>query len=138
MIDADTDAARDSSLFVQSVEKAVGVLSVFTGEQPALSLSEIARKSGLDMSAAQRFVYTLRVIGLITRDDPPVWLGASDRHDALENKGDTNHTPKHSEAVKKQCDEIGVQCVLKIGNKPSDGEQSPVEFLLKRVRQGSK
>jgi IclR family pca regulon transcriptional regulator len=69
MTDADTDVARDSSLFVQSVEKAAGVLSVFTGEQPTLSLSEIARKSGLDMSAAQRFVYTLRVIGLISRDD---------------------------------------------------------------------
>lgn len=69
MTDADIDTARDSSLFVQSVEKAMGVLWVFTGEQPTLSLSEIARKSGLDMSAAQRFVYTLRVIGLISRDE---------------------------------------------------------------------
>jgi IclR family pca regulon transcriptional regulator len=69
MTDTDADMARDSSLFVQSVEKAAGVLSVFTGEQPTLSLSEIARKSGLDMSAAQRFVYTLRVIGLISRDE---------------------------------------------------------------------
>lgn len=69
MTDVDTVSARDSSLFVQSVEKAAGVLSVFTGDQPTLSLSEIARKSGLDMSAAQRFVYTLRVIGLISRDE---------------------------------------------------------------------
>ncbi len=39
------------------------------GEQPTLSLSaKSCRKSGLDMSAAQRFVYTLRVIGLISRD----------------------------------------------------------------------
>jgi IclR family pca regulon transcriptional regulator len=69
MTDADTETARDSSLFVQSVEKAAGVLSVFTGDQPTLSLSEIAKRSGLDMSAAQRFVYTLRVIGLISRDE---------------------------------------------------------------------
>jgi len=78
------------------------------------------------------------MLGLITADDPPVWLGASDRHDALENKGDTNHSPKHSEAVKKRCDEIGVPCVLKIGNQPGAAEQTPVEFLLKRVRQESK
>jgi acetyl esterase/lipase len=78
------------------------------------------------------------MLGLITADDPPVWLGASDRHDALENKGDTNHSPKHSEALKKRCDEIGVPCVLKIGNKPGDGEQTPVEFLLKCIRQASK
>jgi len=74
------------------------------------------------------------MLGLVTADDPPVWLGASDRHDALENKGDTNHSPKHSEAIKKRCDEVGVRCVLKVGNQPSDGESSPVEFLLKRVR----
>jgi acetyl esterase/lipase len=76
------------------------------------------------------------MLGLITSGDPPVWLGASDRHDALENKGDTNHSPKHSEAVKKQCDELGVPCVLKVGNAAAgEGERSPVEFLLKHVRQ---
>jgi acetyl esterase len=75
------------------------------------------------------------MLGLITADDPPVWLGASDRHDALENKGDTNHSPKHSEAVKARCDEVGVACVLKIGNAAgTEGQQSPVEFLLKHVR----
>jgi acetyl esterase/lipase len=75
------------------------------------------------------------MLGLITADDPPVWLGASDRHDTLENKGDTNHSPKHSEAVKNRCDEVGVACVLKIGNAAGAvGEQSPVEFLLKHVR----
>jgi acetyl esterase len=75
------------------------------------------------------------MLGLITRDDPPVWLGAGDRHDALENKGDTNHSPKHSEAVKKRCDEVGVPCVLKIGNMaPAGDDQSPVEFLLRHVR----
>ena len=67
MTDEDAGLGRESPYFVQSVEKAVGVLSVFTGEQRALSLSEIARRSGLDMSAAQRFVYTLKVIGLISK-----------------------------------------------------------------------
>jgi acetyl esterase/lipase len=76
------------------------------------------------------------MLGLISRDDPPVWLAASDRHDGLENKGDTNHTPKHSEAVKKRCDEVGVPCVLKVGDAAAVGgsEQSPVDFLVKHVR----
>jgi hypothetical protein len=79
------------------------------------------------------------MLGMITADDPPVWLGASDRHDALENKGDTNHSPKHSEAVKKRCDEVGVPCVLKIGNAVAAGDdQSAVEFLLRHVRQEPK
>ena len=75
------------------------------------------------------------MLGLISADDPPVWLGASDRHDALANKGDTNHSPKHSEAVKKRCDEMGVPCVLKIGNVATGNrEQSPVDFVLKYLR----
>jgi hypothetical protein len=42
------------------------------------------------------------------------------------------------ETLKKRCDEVGVPCVLKIGNKPSDGEQTPIEFLLNCVRRESK
>jgi acetyl esterase/lipase len=75
------------------------------------------------------------MLGLISADDPPVWLGASDRHDALESKGDTNHSPKHSQAVKKQCDEAGVPCVLKIGDEvTAGGEASPITFLLRRLQ----
>jgi acetyl esterase/lipase len=76
------------------------------------------------------------MLGMITKDDPPVWLGAGDRHDALANKGDTNHSPKHSEAIKKRCDEVGVKAVLKIGNAApadSDGNLSQMEFLLKHL-----
>jgi acetyl esterase/lipase len=77
------------------------------------------------------------MLALITKDDCPVWLGASDRHDALANKGDTNHSPKHSEAVKKRCDELGVPCVLKIGNAENIRDQSPIEFLLRHVGMSS-
>jgi hypothetical protein len=76
------------------------------------------------------------MLGLISKDDPPVWLGASDRHDALANRGDVNHSPKHSQAVKARCDELGVPCVLKIGNpaQDADGNRSQIEFLLKHLR----
>ncbi|MBI5773145.1 MAG: alpha/beta hydrolase [Verrucomicrobia bacterium] len=75
------------------------------------------------------------MLGLISPDDPPVLLAASDHHDALANRGDTNHSPKHSEAVKKRCDEAGVPCVLVVGGKVKGGgdEKSPVGFLLKHL-----
>lgn len=74
------------------------------------------------------------MLGLITKDDAPVWLGASDGHEALANKGDTNHSPKHSEAVKKRCDEVGVPAVLKIGAELTGGrEPSQIEFLFKHL-----
>jgi hypothetical protein len=43
-----------------------------------------------------------------------------------------NHTSRHSIAIKKLCDEVGVPAVLKIGAAAQDG--NPVEFLLKRLK----
>ncbi|MCK1692183.1 IclR family transcriptional regulator [Bradyrhizobium sp. 145] len=59
----------DSSLFVNSIQKAVSVLNAFTRERPRLTLAAITRLTGLDKSAAQRFLYTLHQLGLIRKDD---------------------------------------------------------------------
>ena len=91
----------------------------------------------LQTGEGKRLRADVDMLGLISQDDPPVWLGAGDGHDALANKGDTNHSPKHSEAVKKRCDEIGVPCVLKVGSAaplPEGGSRTPVEFLLQHIR----
>ena len=63
-----TNDAVVSPLFVNSVEKAFRVLSVFDVKRQQLSLSQIAAQAGLDMSAAQRFVYTLAKLGLLQRE----------------------------------------------------------------------
>ncbi len=59
---------RASALFVQSVEKAFDVLSAFHHAAGPLKLSEIAERAGLDRSAAQRMVHTLRKLRYIERD----------------------------------------------------------------------
>jgi DNA-binding IclR family transcriptional regulator len=63
-----TPEDRASPLFVQSVEKAMSVLSAFHHADRPLSLSDIAARSGIDRSAAQRMVHTLRALGYIQRD----------------------------------------------------------------------
>lgn len=55
-------------LMVNSVEKAFRVLNVFQDRQGSLSLTEIARASGLDKSAAQRFTHTLNRLGYLQKD----------------------------------------------------------------------
>ena len=57
-----------SSLYVQSVEKAMKVLTAFDGSKRQLSLSEISSLTGFDMSAAQRFAYTLAALGYLFKD----------------------------------------------------------------------
>lgn len=59
---------RAESLFVQSVEKSMAVLSAFHHADGPLTLSEIAARAGIDRSAAQRMVHTLRALSYIQRD----------------------------------------------------------------------
>ncbi|HEX7935490.1 MAG TPA: IclR family transcriptional regulator [Paraburkholderia sp.] len=57
-----------SSLYVQSVEKAMKVLTAFDGSKRQLSLSEISSSTGFDLSATQRFTYTLAALGYLFKD----------------------------------------------------------------------
>ncbi|MDK3074612.1 IclR family transcriptional regulator [Sedimentitalea sp. JM2-8] len=63
-----TRQQRGDSLFVQSVERAMQVLSAFHYADGPLTLSDIAQRAGVDRSAAQRMVHTLRALGYIRRD----------------------------------------------------------------------
>ena len=53
---------------VNSVDKALRVLRVFDGSRRRLGLSQIAEAAGLDLSAAQRFTYTLLRLGYLRKE----------------------------------------------------------------------
>ncbi|MET4808278.1 IclR family transcriptional regulator C-terminal domain-containing protein [Limibacillus sp. MBR-115] len=58
----------DERLFIGGVQKALLVLRAFYDQTQALSLSEIAKSTGIGRSAAQRFLYTLKVLGYLRQD----------------------------------------------------------------------
>jgi IclR family pca regulon transcriptional regulator len=68
----DNDPSRtngsESGLFVASVEKAFRVLDLFKASHAELGLSEVAAKSGIGKSAAQRFLYTLQMLGYLNQN----------------------------------------------------------------------
>jgi IclR family pca regulon transcriptional regulator len=51
--------------FVQSVERALAVVRVFGADAPELTLSEVARATGLTRAAARRFLLTLVDLGYV-------------------------------------------------------------------------
>lgn len=59
---------QDDPLMVQSVEKALRVLTAFDGSRPTLSLTQLAATIGLDKSATQRFTHTLERLGYLHKD----------------------------------------------------------------------
>ncbi|MBO6948776.1 MAG: IclR family transcriptional regulator [Rhodospirillales bacterium] len=57
-----------SALYVSSLEKGFRVLAAFSEDFPALGVTEIALRTGLDKSAAQRFSNTLHQLGFLEKD----------------------------------------------------------------------
>lgn len=65
-----SNAARESrpSGFVQSLAKGLAVIQAFDADEPELTLSDVARKTGLTRAAARRSLLTLRALGYVGSD----------------------------------------------------------------------
>ncbi|SCF26660.1 transcriptional regulator, IclR family [Micromonospora matsumotoense] len=61
------ESAR-SPEFVQSLERGLAVIRAFDAEHPQLTLSEVARRTGLTRAAARRFLLTLVELGYVHSD----------------------------------------------------------------------
>src|SRR5215831_12678045 len=64
---AETVRARDSD-FVQSLDRGLAVIRAFGPDRERLSLSEVARATGLTRAAARRFLLTLVKLGYVRSD----------------------------------------------------------------------
>ena len=62
------DEPRDSH-FVQSFQRGLEVIRAFDGEHPTMTLSEVARATGLARAAARRFLLTLVELGYLRVED---------------------------------------------------------------------
>jgi IclR family pca regulon transcriptional regulator len=54
--------------FVQSLERGLSVIKAFGAEEPELTLSDVARRTGLTRAAARRFLLTLADLGYVRTD----------------------------------------------------------------------
>lgn len=60
----DPDPLRGAH-FVQSLERGLAVLRAFSAEEPSLTLTEVAARTGLSRAAARRFLLTLADLGYV-------------------------------------------------------------------------
>ncbi|WAB83009.1 helix-turn-helix domain-containing protein [Microcella daejeonensis] len=63
--------------FVQSLERGLAVIRAFSDERPRLTLSEVARHTGLTRAAARRFLITLQHLGYVGSDAGQFYLRPS-------------------------------------------------------------
>jgi IclR family transcriptional regulator, pca regulon regulatory protein len=66
--DADGGLTARSSDFVQSLDRGLAVIRAFGPDRERLSLSEVARVTGLTRAAARRFLLTLVKLGYVRND----------------------------------------------------------------------
>jgi IclR family transcriptional regulator, pca regulon regulatory protein len=71
--DPTTTKARGSD-FVQSLERGLAVIRAFGADHPSLTLSEVARATGLTRAATRRFLLTLVKLGYVRNDGREFWL----------------------------------------------------------------
>lgn len=60
--------ATRSGEFVQSLDRGLAVVRAFGAGRPSLSLSDVARETGLSRAAARRFLLTLVELGYVATD----------------------------------------------------------------------
>jgi IclR family transcriptional regulator, pca regulon regulatory protein len=62
------EAAAESKQHLQSLERGIAVIQVFSREHPALTLSEVARLTGMTRATARRILLTLEKLGHVRSD----------------------------------------------------------------------
>ena len=60
--------------YVQSLDKGLAVIRCFSAEAPRLTISEVARETGLTRAAARRFLITLQALGYVGSDGRQFFL----------------------------------------------------------------
>lgn len=66
--DPERDVASRDDHFVRSLERGIAVIRAFTPDTPTMTLSEVARATGLTRAATRRFLLTLVDLGYVRSD----------------------------------------------------------------------
>jgi IclR family pca regulon transcriptional regulator len=68
------EVAPRADHFVQSLERGLAVVRAFSADAPELTLSDVARRTGLTRAAARRFLLTLVDLHYVHTDGRVFWL----------------------------------------------------------------
>jgi hypothetical protein len=70
------------------------------------------------------------MLGLLTKDDPPVYLHSSRPNTKPVDHGHYVHHPRHAIVIKEKCDRLGIETVLIIKEAPPPAGKSPNDVML--------
>ncbi len=110
----------------------------FGGRYLSPELIGLNTREEMESSEGRKLRADCDMLGLISKDDPPVFISASQPDLTLENTSQFLHHPKHSQLLYDRCREVGVPVVaqilaLKIAPGPGD-HATWREFVLHHLK----
>jgi acetyl esterase/lipase len=91
-----------------------------------------------DSERGRAILADVDMLGLISKDDPPVFMFSAQPDGDPANRGHYLHHPNHARAVKKRCDEIGVPATVMFAlaepRAEGDYEVALREFLFRNLK----
>ena len=110
----------------------------FYSENTGVAFYGLATFDEAETEKGKRIRADVDMRGLITKDDPPVFLFCSQRGGVPQNRGHYVHHPKHSIVIKERCDETGVEVEMylpKMGSPPpGNTNQAMLAFFFKHLK----
>jgi acetyl esterase len=80
-------------------------------ERPGETASFYGFRTDAELDRAKGILDDVDMLGLISKDDPPVFMFTAQPEGEIVNRGHYLHHPNHARAVKKACDAVGVPAV---------------------------
>jgi acetyl esterase len=120
-------------------EKVVGKFKPewIRGEDEDVKFYRFKNHDDFKMPEGKKILADCSMISQITKDDPPIIMTCTMPDGEPQSRGQLVHHPRHAQAVKKRCDEVGVKCEIHTGDSgPSNKAGAAgdvIGFLLKHL-----
>lgn len=83
----------------------------------------------LNLPAAKEVLRECDMLAWISKDDGPIYCTVSKEDGPIQTRGQWLHSPKHAEAIRRQCESVGIPCTVS----SDSGRASTLTFLLKNL-----
>jgi acetyl esterase/lipase len=85
----------------------------------------------------QRLRTDCDMVGMITRDDPPVFLSTNQPGGEVKDRGHLLHHPRHAQAIQQRCAAVGIEAIASLPgldiHPPAGKPQELFEFLCQHL-----
>jgi acetyl esterase/lipase len=123
---------------VREWESFLGQATYEPAQGDGLGFYGFATKADSETPEADRIMKDCSMIGLVSKDDPPVVVACDLPGGDFKDRGHYVHHPKHSIAIAERCKENGVECLLLLRDEsqdqPAKRQQAVVAFLIEKLK----